>query len=93
LNYVSQNGNNTGYFGTPRVINNFDFVKDDIDYEGSIHFTPESTGLHNHSGQDFLHLSSVAVTDNPTGSPGSVTGNIIVSPTSTQNPIVEVPAS
>jgi len=90
---LANGGSDIGYYGSPRTIQNFQFVKESVDYTGSIVFTPVDadpspvTGVHDHTGPDFLHLTNVVVKDDPTGSGG----NILVSPSADAGGTLEVP--
>ena len=90
-NYLSSNGgSDAGYYGSQRTLTNFNFVKDDVAYTGSVLFTPidadpsPGTGVHDHSGPDFLHLTNVVVRDDPSGTAGSV----VVAPGTIEVPTV-----
>ena len=91
---AAHSGSDSGYFGSSRTIQNFDYVKDNVGHTGSIVFTPVDAngsapgGVHVHSGvENFLHLSNVVIKDDPTGS-----GNVAFTPPSNSG-TVEVPTS
>ncbi len=90
-NYLSSNGgSDAGYYGAVRTITNFNFIRDDVPYTGSVKFTPidadpsPGIGIHDHGGPDFLHLSNVSVTDDPSG----LAGSVVVAPGTIEVPTV-----
>lgn len=93
---LANGGSDSTYYGSQRTITNFNFVKDGVNYTGSILFTPvavadpnPSFGAHSHAGPDFLHLTNVVVKDDPTGAGG----NVLVSPSADAGGTLEVPTA
>jgi hypothetical protein len=77
LNYVSANsGSDSGYFMTPRTIQNFNYTLNSQPQAGAVLFTADSKQMS--ANGNFLVLTDVKVTSDPTGSPS---GDVVINPT------------